>query len=158
MAYWYTYPTSPSSSSESDEETNGKSDKEWQKLFDTERDFYQDIGNHPLFYAFHTKDYIAWNMRLYRPIYRHNPLWHFANIVDIQTMRLIRKGTRLKTQYYHIPCGDVHLERDALQFIFQKASEWVEFNNLHRNTSRREYINNVMWVAAKLIRFQMKHK
>lgn len=158
MAYWYTYPISPSSSSESEEEIDARSDKELQDLFDTERDFYEDIGNHPQFYAFHTKDYIAWNMQLYRPIYRNNPLCHFANIVDFQTMYLIRKGAHLRLQYYHIPCGDVHLKRDALEFIFQKAREWVEFNNLNRNTSRHEYINNVMWVAAKLIRFQMIHK
>ncbi len=101
MAYWYTYPISPSSSSESEEEIDARSDKELQDLFDTERDFYEDIGNHPQFYAFHTKDYIAWNMQLYRPIYRNNPLCHFARYSRFfKLCILFVKGAHL--DYYNI--------------------------------------------------------
>ena len=160
MAYWYTYPASPTSPESIDEEvSNTISADDLQKRFDMERSFFSQIGNHPQFYAFDEKDYIAWNLSLDNPPYYSYAMCHFADLVDAETLEWIRTGI---PSYKHctvqgIPCGSLHLDKDALIFIFQKASEWVEFKELDKAVNNKEYVNNICWVAAQLIRFQVRY-
>lgn len=159
MAYWYTYPLSPTSSDSDVEEEYHLSADKLQKIFDAERDFFEDIGSHPQFYAFHEKDYLAWQMEMDHPYYMTYAMNHFAYLVDHDTMDLIRKGISeyKHTSVHGIPYGDLHYDKDTLSFLFQKATEWVEFKELDRAVNVDEYINNVCWVVAQLIQFQKSH-
>lgn len=162
MAYWYTYPTSPSSSSDSEEDnTRIPTADQVQESIDIEREFFEYVGNHCQFYAFHDNDYLAWQMDLNpsQTIYLDNGMKHLDEIMDASTLEMIRKGI---PQYkdvsiQEIICGPMHLEKDALVFIFGMAKDWIEYKRLDRSVTSGEYLNYVLWVVAKLVSFQMKH-
>ena len=129
------------------------------RMFEMERDFFDDVEI--ILNSTHsTKDYLAWNLQLVRPFYRSSPLFHLAHLVDYDTLRWIKKGIpQLRRHSMHrVPRGDFHLEKDALKFIFNKAIEWIEFKDMDRNVTVHEYLNQVLWVVAKLITFQIRYQ
>lgn len=155
MAYWYTYPVS---SSDSDVDIDDDYEEEIDP--EVERQFFDCIGNHPRFYAFHEKDYIAWNMQLTRPYFISYGLRHFNGMVDLETLSWIKQGISnyRKRSLKGIRTGDFHLDKDDLKFIFQKADEWMQYKKMDRCVTNREYLSTVCWVVSRLISFQIKHR
>lgn len=151
MAYWYTYPTSDTET-DSDKEDNRhtKTFEEIQFESHLEMDFFEKLGQVPYLYQFADKKV---NVRHWlTPLRYYNPLDHFYDLVDQDTADLIKLGVPEFKGADYRTFGTCHWNKDQLKTIFNFANRWIELHDLGRN----DYLNNVCWVAAKIIRFQLE--
>ena len=159
MAYWFTYPISPSSSSDDEKDVSKViSFEDFVRERDNEREFFHQLGNHPQLYAFHIADTDKWIWTT--PSYYHMAMYHFDKLVDIHTLARIQSGISeyRDTDISDVQYGEASYDKDTLQFIFNMASEWIAYHELDCAVNDNEYINNVCWMASRIITFQQRYR
>ena len=160
MAYWYTYPCSDSDDSDPDSSipfTDAewfKSVKKMDRIVASEAEFFHALG-HSRFWAFHR--HIIPQTKYWKNPTSQYPLYHLMDYLDDETMRLVQIGIpEFKNDFENelIPLargeGKMKLDKVELSTLFYYAIRWVEMNRLGRNN----YLNDVCWVAMKIIAFQ----
>ena len=151
MACWYTYPATESDSdTENDTLINYKTMEEIQEETTIENAFFEDLSRVPYLYKFanHSVNTNHW----LEPIAYANPLDHFYDLVDQDTTELIKEGIPKLYGMDYRTFGTSSWDKDQLIIIFDFAKGWVALHGMGRN----HYLNDVCWVAAKIIRFQIE--
>ena len=151
MAYWYTYPATDSETdSDQEEKTQAKTFEQIQLESSLQMEFFEKMGQVPYLYQF--ADHSIKTDHWLSPLQYQNPLDHFYDLVDQDTVDLIKQGVPKFTGADYRTFGLSSWDKDQLQTIFNFAKRWIEIHDLGRNN----YLNNVCWVAAKIIRFQLE--
>ena len=150
MAYWYTYPVYDSDNSDEDigHISVTKMERQIQAEVEWEYGFFESLGNSGM-YQFLNHLHPAVNKWTNAPQLT-NGLHHLNQTVNRQTLDVIKSGIK---EYYDsdiMAYGDTTWSKEDLLVIFKYATMWVD----HHNMGRNDYLNDVCWIASKIMQFQ----
>lgn len=153
MAYWYTYAITESDTESDDELTEKdyiKLRNKMEKISNEEVNFFNALAEIPYLYQFDTHLHPNAKYWVDAPQY-YNALDHFSDIVDQRTLEYIKSGLEDYRQSDDRAYGESSWNKEQLKTIFDYAAGWIELHEMGIN----DYVNDVCWIAAKIIRFQL---
>ena len=155
MAFWYTY-SSDDDRHDSENETllPQETFEEFCEKISAENEiidhFFQEVSQVPFLYRFKQRTHPTleeWTS----PTNLHEPEKHFEGLVDDATMRSIQIGIDRSPTYRVYDMRKKHsLTRSQLVTVFDLAAKWMVLTNMGRNN----YINELCWVASRILHFQ----
>ena len=156
MAQWYTYSTdSTSSDEELDSDTLERNHDLLCKQLSMETEsvsrFFTELSEECFLYNFKYRLHPTIQDWSY-PRQLSRPEYHFKDLVDNETIRMIQEGIGKSPTYngYETTRRPSFTPKE-IRIIFKYAEEWIEIASL----GRTDYVNDLCWVASNIIAFQV---
>lgn len=158
MAYLFTYSTDED---DSDLDTRPESPvlnfenycKEVSQMNQKVEHFFNEVSTVPFLYnyKYHLPPTIE---DLSDPPYLEHPEQHFTHVLDDKSIRRVQAGIGRVPDFRSCNLTKRYaLDDDELKTLFLLAEKWIEIAHL----GRLHYVNDLCWVASKIIDFQYNY-
>jgi hypothetical protein len=159
MPKYVDYLSDESDESDSADETDPLQEFERERqrvcnMVDQETHFFSEMSTYPFMWKFRANnipDIRYWES----PVLTPDPIDQFQDVLDEETMRSIQLGIKTPVDYRHFSSETkMHFSRAQLKVIFKFAHAWMQLKGL----GNRDFVNELCWVAAKIVFFLTDRK